>query len=57
MDCVADESVAEPLERVDDGDPVVLDQHAFCDYVDVASTEVVHDPRTEIAGDGDGPSL
>ena len=56
-DCAENLPVAELLELVEDGDPVVLDQHAVCGYVDVASTEVVHDPLVHRAGDGDGPSL
>ena len=56
-DCAENLPVAELLELVEDGGPVVLDQHAICGYVEVARTEVVHDPLVNRAGDGDGPSL
>ena len=47
MDCVADESVAEPPEHVDDGEPVVVD-------ADVTTNDVVH-LLGESARDGDSP--
>ena len=47
MDCVADESVAEPPEHVDDGEPVVVD-------ADVTTNDVVHLPG-DSARDGDSP--
>ena len=47
MDCVADESEAEPLEHVDEGEPVVVD-------ADVTTNDVVHLPG-DSAHDGDSP--